>query len=312
MFQNLNQTKIRNFLIIGLLMILGSAACTSAPSSAAELPYGLESSESSPTTAVVNSATDEMMLSNESSLSDDQVVLSSVSAQETLSNSAAFVTAGELSEAEIDDLLFMREEEKLARDVYLTLYDQWGLSLFQNIASSEQAHTDAIKSLLDQYGVEDPVGMNEVGVFTDPDLQNLYDELIDLGGQSMSGALRIGAAIEEIDILDLIEALDNTDRADFIRVYENLMSGSENHLRAFVSTLERQTGEIYAPQHLSQEAYDMILSSSSGNGSMGGNGNAGSQGSGGYGDTSSQGTGGQGNSGSQGKGGHGNGKGQNA
>ena len=297
MFQNLSHTKIRNFLIIGLLLLVGSTACTKDTSMAAALPYELESSESVSRTGIINSKPEETVMNDESSPSDVQVALNNDSAPVALSKSSVKAITGELSEAEIEDLLFMREEEKLARDVYLTLYDQWGLPLFQNIAGSEQAHTDAIKALLDRYGVDDPVGANEVGVFTNSELQGLYDELIDLGGQSMGDALLVGIAIEEIDILDLLEALAHTDNADIIRVYENLLSGSENHLRAFVSTLERQTGEIYLPQYLSQEAFDAIINSSSANG-------------GGYGGGSGGG-GSQGNS-SQGHGSQGNGKGQNS
>lgn len=304
MFQKLSHTKIRNFLVIGLLVLVGSTACTEDASIAAALPYELESSESVSTTAVINSKPEETMIIDESSPSDIQVTMSNDSAPVALSNDSApvtlsesivQVTTGELSEAEIEDMLFMREEEKLARDVYLTLYDQWGLPLFQNIAGSEQAHTDAIKALLAQYGVDDPVGENEVGVFTNADLQALYDQLIADGSQSLSDALRVGVAIEEIDILDLLEALTHTDNADIIRVYENLLSGSENHLRAFVSTLERQTGEIYDSQYLSQEAFEAIISSSSANGGYGGGGG-----------------GGNGNGGGQGNGSQVNGKGQNS
>lgn len=49
----------------------------------------------------------------------------------------------------------MREEEKLARDVYLTFGEKWGLTLFTNIAKSEQTHTDAVKTLLDRYEIKD-------------------------------------------------------------------------------------------------------------------------------------------------------------
>ena len=46
-----------------------------------------------------------------------------------------------LSAKEASDLIFLREEEKLARDVYLALYDAWGTPIFLNISSSEQKHT---------------------------------------------------------------------------------------------------------------------------------------------------------------------------
>jgi hypothetical protein len=168
--------------------------------------------------------------------------------------------AGELSAEEVAGLLYMREEEKLAHDVYLTLYEKWGLPIFRNIASSEQTHTEAVKSLLDRYGLEDPAEGNGVGVFTDPALQTLYDQLVNTGDASLAAALRVGATIEEIDILDLEARLTQTDNRDITLVYDNLTSGSRNHLRSFVSTLERQAGEDYQPQYLDQASYDAIVS----------------------------------------------------
>ncbi len=166
-----------------------------------------------------------------------------------------------LSETEIADILFMREEEKLARDVYLTLYDQWQMPVFQNIAASESAHMDALLMLIETYGLQDPAAATDIGEFANPDLQALYDQLVAQGSLSLADALEVGAAIEEIDILDLESRIASTDRADIIWVYENLMKGSRNHLRSFVSMFESQTGETYAPQYLSSEAYDAILSS---------------------------------------------------
>jgi hypothetical protein len=166
--------------------------------------------------------------------------------------------SGELTAVEVEGLAFMREEEKLARDVYLRLYDRWGLRAFQNIAQSEETHMAAVADLIERYGLEDPA-MEEVGVFTNQELQALYDQLIEEGYRSLVDALCVGAAIEEIDILDLEERIEQTDHADIAQVYENLMKGSRNHLRAFVSNLERREGIAYAPQHLSQQAYAEIV-----------------------------------------------------
>lgn len=173
---------------------------------------------------------------------------------------------GVLSDDEIAGLLFMRKEEKLARDVNLTLYEPWGQKTFDKIANSEQTHTDAIKALLDQYGLDDPAAELSVGNFADPDLQALYDQLIAQGSTSLDAALRVGAAIEEIDILDLEEQIDRTEKEDIQLVYENPKSGSENHLRAFTSVIERKGGAPYQPDYLNQEAYDLIVSASSGRG----------------------------------------------
>jgi hypothetical protein len=166
----------------------------------------------------------------------------------------------ELTAAEASDIAYMREEEKLARDVYLTLYEKWGLPVFQNIARSEATHMAAIETLIDRYGLADPA-TDEVGTFTNPELQALYDQLIEQGYRSLVDALRVGAAIEEIDILDLEEAIEGTDHADIALVYGNLARGSENHLRAFVTNLARRGDVSYAPQYLSQAAYDAIIGS---------------------------------------------------
>ncbi|MEA3413325.1 MAG: DUF2202 domain-containing protein [Pseudomonadota bacterium] len=187
-----------------------------------------------------------------------------------------------LSQGEIDSLLFMREEEKLARDTYLFLYDVWGRDVFSNIADSEQQHTDAMLELLDKYGLEDPAAGNGFGVFTNETLQALYDDLVDRGSASLIDALIVGATIEEIDILDIQGDLDSVvDNPDIEVVYESLLQGSRNHLRAFVSNLD-SLGYTYVPDYLTQAAYDEIINSvsetggtqvgSTGGGSGGGKG----------------------------------------
>ncbi|MDH4280870.1 MAG: DUF2202 domain-containing protein, partial [Acidimicrobiia bacterium] len=108
-----------------------------------------------------------------------------------------------LSQADRDGLAFMREEEKLAGDVYLAMYDTSGLPIFQNIADAEQTHTTAVAALLDQYQLPDPAEALAPGEFSNPDLQAFYDELVEIGSQSATDALRVGALIEELDITDL-------------------------------------------------------------------------------------------------------------
>jgi len=189
------------------------------------------------------------------------------------------IPASDLSPEESASLLFMREEEKLARDVYNALYTFWGQPTFQNIATSEQAHMDEIKLLLDRYSLADPA--LEPGSFSDPNLQALYDQLLAQGSISLVEALKVGAAIEEIDILDLEERLVSTDNADIQQVFNNLMMGSYNHLNAFVGVLSMLTGETYQPQYLSAETYAAIVTGQTGNGYSNG-GQAAGQGGGGY------------------------------
>lgn len=177
-------------------------------------------------------------------------------------------TDGELSSADEDALVFMREEEKLAHDVYVAMYDLWGLPIFSNISRSEQMHTEAVQSLLDGYDVPDPASA-EPGVFTNPDLQVLYTELVAQGSQSLSEALRVGAVIEEIDILDLQERLAETENSSIQQVFSNLLRGSYNHLNAFTSTLITQTGETYQPQYMSADDFQASLGGSPASGNQG-------------------------------------------
>ena len=182
-----------------------------------------------------------------------------------------------LTKEEQDGLLFMREEEKLAHDVYIAMDQKWNMNIFQNIAQSETTHMESVKTLLAAYQVSDPAAALPAGQFSIPELQNLYTQLVARGSQSLAEALKVGAAIEEIDIRDLKEKLLETDKADIRLVYENLLQGSYNHLRSFVSVLQQQTGEVYTPQYLTAEEYQQVINASAGN-PGGGQGRGGSYG----------------------------------
>lgn len=190
------------------------------------------------------------------------------------------IVIGPITQSDTDSLRFMREEEKLARDVYTALYEKWQNPVFSNIAQSEQRHMDAIKNRMDAYGLSDPI--QEIGVFTNSELQSFYNSLIEKGLVSEPEALRVGALIEEVDIEDLNNILVSTTVPDLQRVYQNLLSGSKNHLRAFVRTLEA-AGESYTPQVVSAEEMQEILSAANFPGQgRGGNGRGrGCQGNGG-------------------------------
>ena len=180
-----------------------------------------------------------------------------VAAEPTLLSTDSIASADTtLSQDEIAGLQWMREEEKLARDVYLALYERWGMSIFKRIAESEARHMEAVKRLLDYYGIDDPAAGNAVGEFSNETLQKLYDKLVRKGSRSRNRALRVGAYIEELDILDLRS--QTTDEAPIIQVYENLERASENHLRAFVRKLDRR-GVDYEPVLMDQEDFDAII-----------------------------------------------------
>ncbi len=142
-----------------------------------------------------------------------------------------------LSDRETEALLFMREEEKLARDVYTVLHAKWGERVFDNIGRSEDRHMESVKKLLDRYGLTDPVAVDTPGTFTSNELQTLYDELASKGDRSLTDALEVGVAIETKDIQDLKDLLAVSEHADLTRVAQNLLRGSENHLAAFARRL---------------------------------------------------------------------------
>ena len=166
-----------------------------------------------------------------------------------------------LTDTEISHLLFMREEEKLARDTYITMNKLWGLKVFENISRAEQKHMDAMLTLLDTYGIDDPVTSDEVGSFVNSTLAGLYVDLVASGEASLLDALHVAAFIEEVDMQDILIAIEETSHADIIAVYENLLAGSENHLRAFVGQIER-LGVNYVAQVLTQAEVDAILGNS--------------------------------------------------
>ncbi len=169
--------------------------------------------------------------------------------------------SSDLSDLEIADLLFMREEEKLARDSYIILHELWGDAVFANISISEQQHMDAMKRLLDKYGLPDPVvDEDDVGRFVNDELDTLFTYLMDLGEENGLAGLNVGGLIEEKDMHDIQAAIDAADHQDIKDVYGSLLCGSRNHLRAFVKNIEL-VGSTYTASVLTQEEVDEIANS---------------------------------------------------
>ncbi|MCX6266188.1 MAG: DUF2202 domain-containing protein [Bacteroidetes bacterium] len=165
-----------------------------------------------------------------------------------------------LNESESEALVFMREEELLAHDVYLTLSQLYTKPIFRNITRSEQQHTDAIKTLILKYSLVDPAANHVTGAFSNQDLQTLYNSLVALGSSSLLNALTVGATIEDLDIKDLKDHLLTIDNQDITCVFNNLMRGSRNHLRAFYANI-KFTGGTYTPQFITQGEFDAIVNS---------------------------------------------------
>ena len=164
---------------------------------------------------------------------------------------------GTLTPAQVDQLVRMREEEKLAHDVYVTLAQSSGLQIFNNIANAESQHMRAVEQLASRYSSVVAANL-PVGSFSDPQFQTLYNSLVAAGSKSPIAAATVGAKIEEMDIKDLQTLLSQNPPQDVSKVLEHLQRASGQHLRAFTMELKR-LGGTNMPEFLSPEEYNSIL-----------------------------------------------------
>jgi hypothetical protein len=162
-----------------------------------------------------------------------------------------------ITQAEIDMLLYMREEEKLARDVYLAMAEIYSVPVFRNIAKSEQHHMNQVLCLLQHYQIPDPASP-DTGVFNNTELQALYNSFVAQGADSLVGALTAGATIEDKDIYDLEADMQLTENPAIVTIFSKLSCASGNHIRSFSAHLEFH-GTTYVPQFISQEEYEGII-----------------------------------------------------
>ncbi len=170
-------------------------------------------------------------------------------------------TATQLSPVAEEALVYMVQEEKLARDVYLTLAKTYPtIPVFSNIADSEQTHVNAVMGLLEKYGIK--VELGPVGEFPNKTFTDLYEKLVSMGSKNVTEALKVGCMIEELDIKDLHEWIEKVQNyPDIVKVFEFLMMGSRNHLRSFYWTLKNVYGIEYHPQYISVEEFNQIVNS---------------------------------------------------
>jgi len=171
---------------------------------------------------------------------------------------ATAIKAATLSPSEKEGVLFIWEEEKAARDLYTSLYEKNNLSIFLDLARSEQSHMDQVKAVMDHYGLLTP-GKDEKGVFWNQTLQKIHDQLLAEGLQSKEDALKSAATFEEISITDLEKELSATETEDVSIVYQGLLAGSKKHLRSYVVDL-KDLGIKYTPQYIEQAKFEEIVS----------------------------------------------------
>lgn len=166
------------------------------------------------------------------------------------------ISSLDLSEDEEAMLLYVREEEKMARDVYNFIGERFKMAIFKNIAESEQDHMDKVLCLLLHYNIDDPA--QEPGVFTNKEIQEMYDELVALGSGPITDALTAGAIIEDYDIYDIHHWMTLTSNENILNVFGNIVCGSGNHLIEFDLKL-KNFGVQYEVQYISYDEYLEIL-----------------------------------------------------
>lgn len=165
-----------------------------------------------------------------------------------------------VSLAETYYLSYMREEEKLARDLYRAMARTWQLPVFTNIAASEQGHMDLVLYVMQRYQIVDPVPGEVEGQFATPVFAQLYQAGVAFGSLSPLHALLVGAIVEDLDLADLYTVLPLSDNRDIDTVWQNLARGSRNHLRAYVPQLAN-LGFPYTGLFLDPTAIAAILAS---------------------------------------------------
>lgn len=158
------------------------------------------------------------------------------------------------------DLCFLREEEKLARDVYIALFAETAINVFDNISRSEESHTAAVAALLAARSIPDPVTDDTPGVFRDPVFIDLYATLTAQGRMGAVAALTVGATIEDLDLRDIREMEARTTDAEALALYGSLACGSRNHMRSFASQLDSR-GVTYEAAYITPAELSAILAS---------------------------------------------------
>jgi hypothetical protein len=194
---------------------------------------------------------------------DDPVVMGQVNMTTSLAainQTVINLPTEPLDDAEKARILFIREEEKLAYDVYQTMFDIYGVNVFQNIPNSELSHMEAMLTIIKKYNLTDPMETTARGIYANPVLQSLYTQLVSQGRVSLLAAYQVGATIEDLDISDLNTSLAVTNNQDVRLVYDFLSKGSRNHLRSFYKNIKNWNG-TYIPIYITQAEFDAIVNS---------------------------------------------------
>jgi len=147
-------------------------------------------------------------------------------------------TTATLSEAELNDLIYLVKLEKMAYEVYTTLGQTYStMPILGNISEAEYRHWKVLQNLFVKYSETDPTKDGEVdlgiGLYNDDDMSDAYDEAITYGGVSLLQAMETGAIIEQLELDSLNNALGRTVLPDLTTIYNNFINADGAHLTAF-------------------------------------------------------------------------------
>lgn len=159
---------------------------------------------------------------------------------------------------EQETLRFLLEQRRLVRDIYRHLHGAWEIPAFADLAGAEQRGIGELQRLHRQLRLRHLPADGEPGIFADPALGQLYRRLLTQGLFDIREALELGALIEEMSIIDLRDAIDESRSHRLDQIYIALLGNAYAHLRAIHRQLAR-SGVDYQPRLLPREGLEAIL-----------------------------------------------------
>lgn len=163
-------------------------------------------------------------------------------------------------------IAFSWNEEKMAKDLYLNLYDtlfSTGVEVksLANVANNSEAqHQETMRALLEKYDLDisqvssetdsipngydgDVLELILSGQFPMTAVQTMYDELMSHAqnhSNLQQGALEAACMVEVVDVNDLNDSIQQANELgayELVVAFENLRAGSYNHYWAFNNAL---------------------------------------------------------------------------
>ncbi len=150
-------------------------------------------------------------------------------------------------------LSYMWHEEKLAKDIYLSLNEiNYNKQMYNIATKSETVHENLVEDLAvrydlnltnvadykEYYAKEDLANLAQ-GEFAITKIQDLYNALYDFGKVSPQQTLQVGCMVEVTDINDLNEFIAKSSEAsDLLAVFDFLKEGSYKHYWSFDNGLK--------------------------------------------------------------------------